>query len=70
VIVCDNDGQLERLEELIGSDRATLAVGALDGGFIMPTLRVLTDHEIFRRHDGCGARVAIAAPSRPLPRGH
>jgi len=49
VILCDNEGQLERLEELIGADRATLAVGALDGGFIMPTLRVLTDHEIFRR---------------------
>jgi len=49
VILCDNEGQLERLEELIGSDRATLAVGALDGGFILPTLRVLTDHEIFRR---------------------
>ena len=29
--------------------RATLAIGALDGGFVMPTLRVLTDHEIFRR---------------------
>src|SRR6267378_4371833 len=49
VILCDNEGQLERLEELLGSDRATLAVGALDGGFIMPTLRILTDHEIFRR---------------------
>jgi len=49
VILCDNDGQLERLEELIGADRATLAVGALDGGFILPTMRVLTDHEIFRR---------------------
>ncbi len=49
VILCDNEGQLERLEELLGADRATLAVGALDGGFIMPTLRVLTDHEIFRR---------------------
>src|SRR6267378_204933 len=49
VILCDNEGQLERLEESLGSDRATLAVGALDGGFIMPTLRVLTDHEIFRR---------------------
>jgi transcription-repair coupling factor (superfamily II helicase) len=49
VILCDNEGQLERLEELLGTDRATLAVGALDGGFIMPTLRVLTDHEIFRR---------------------
>src|SRR5207249_5652155 len=49
VILCDNEGQLERLEELLGSDRATLVVGALDGGFIIPTLRVLTDHEIFRR---------------------
>jgi len=51
VILCDNEGQLERLDELldVGADRATLAVGALDGGFIMPTLRVLTDHEIFRR---------------------
>ena len=49
VILCDNEGQLERLEELIGADRAMLVVGALDGGFIMPALRVLTDHEIFRR---------------------
>jgi len=49
VILCDNEGQLERLEELLGTGGATLAVGALDGGFIMPTLRVLTDHEIFRR---------------------
>jgi transcription-repair coupling factor (superfamily II helicase) len=49
VILCDNQGQLERLEELLGTDRATLAVGALDQGFVLPTLRVLTDHEIFRR---------------------
>ncbi|MGE5801228.1 MAG: transcription-repair coupling factor [Gemmatimonadota bacterium] len=49
VILCDNEGQLERLEELLGAEGATLAVGALDGGFIMPTQRVLTDHEIFRR---------------------
>ena len=49
VILCDNEGQLERLEELLGAEGATLAVGALDGGFIMPSLRVLTDHEIFRR---------------------
>jgi transcription-repair coupling factor (superfamily II helicase) len=49
VILCDNEGQLERLEELLGAEGATLAVGALDGGFLMPTLRVLTDHEIFRR---------------------
>ena len=32
-----------------GRSRATLAIGALDGGFVMPSLRVLTDHEIFRR---------------------
>jgi len=55
LILCDNEGQLERLDELLhdGGRRspgsATLAIGALDGGFVMPTLRVLTDHEIFRR---------------------
>jgi transcription-repair coupling factor (superfamily II helicase) len=60
LILCDNEGQLERMEELLdpsfhsgqGSPvplGATLAIGALDGGFVMPTLRVLTDHEIFRR---------------------
>src|SRR5205823_11416808 len=49
VILCDNEGQLERLEELLGANRATLVVGALDGGFVLPGLRVLTDHEIFRR---------------------
>jgi transcription-repair coupling factor (superfamily II helicase) len=54
LILCDNEGQLERLEELLenGSRRppgAQLAIGALDGGFVMPSLRVLTDHEIFRR---------------------
>src|SRR5438309_1515603 len=49
VILCDNEGQLERLEELLGADAATLAIGALDGGFVLPSLRVLTDHEIFRR---------------------
>src|SRR5947208_4927900 len=49
VILCDNAGQLERLEELLGAEVATLAVGALDGGFVLPSLRVLTDHENFRR---------------------
>jgi transcription-repair coupling factor (superfamily II helicase) len=74
VILCDNEGQLERLEELIGGDRATLAVGALDGGFIMPTLRVLTDHEIFRRARRLRRprryRTAVStAASRPLTPG-
>ncbi len=54
LILCDNEGQLERMEELLEDGRraganASLAVGALDGGFVMPSLRVLTDHEIFRR---------------------
>jgi transcription-repair coupling factor (superfamily II helicase) len=54
LILCDNEGQLERLEELLEngarrSANAQLAIGALDGGFVMPSLRVLTDHEIFRR---------------------
>jgi transcription-repair coupling factor (superfamily II helicase) len=54
LVLCDNQGQLERLEELLGEDgrfpeRLALAVGALDGGFALPGLTVFTDHEIFRR---------------------
>ncbi len=49
VILCDNEGQLERLEELLDTGSATLVVGALAGGFVLPGLRLLTDHEIFRR---------------------
>ncbi|HEX9728313.1 MAG TPA: transcription-repair coupling factor [Gemmatimonadales bacterium] len=57
LILCDNEGQLERLEELLGGDgpgaylpdTVTLALGALQGGFALPGLTVLTDHEIFRR---------------------
>ncbi|MGH7702558.1 MAG: transcription-repair coupling factor [Gemmatimonadales bacterium] len=54
VILCDNEGQLDRMDELLNEGRrgptgATLAIGALDGGFVMGTMRVLTDHEIFRR---------------------
>ena len=53
LILCDNEGQLERLTELLEEQgrpgAAALAVGALDGGFVMPSLRVMTDHEVFRR---------------------
>ena len=53
VILCDNEGQRERLDDLLSEGartvNAALKVGALDGGFVMSTLRVLTDHEIFRR---------------------
>ena len=83
IILCDNSGQAERLEELLNEGEwspspAAIAIGVLNGGFILPPgignrelgignggtradfdspfpiphsqgLRVLTDHEIFRR---------------------
>jgi transcription-repair coupling factor (superfamily II helicase) len=60
IILCDNAGQAERLDELLTERRgdpspAALAIGVLGGGFVIPPfgsapgLRVLTDHEIFRR---------------------
>jgi transcription-repair coupling factor (superfamily II helicase) len=74
VILCDNEGQLERLEELLGDGGATLVVGALDGGFVLPTMRVLTDHEIFRRARRLRRprryrSAASAAAQRPLAPG-
>jgi len=54
LVLCDNEGQLERLDELLGEggrfpERLHLVVGALDGGFALPGLVVFTDHQIFRR---------------------
>ena len=58
LILCDNDGQVQRLEEIMGGQArlpagTQLAVGALEQGFTLrdsvPCLRVLTDHEIFLR---------------------
>jgi transcription-repair coupling factor (superfamily II helicase) len=60
IILCDNAGQCERLDELLAEGESTpspagLVVGVLHGGFVVPPngadpgLRVLTDHEIFRR---------------------
>ncbi len=59
VILCDNEGQLERLEEILEerggpdlSKAATLTLGSLTGGLRIPGPRplvVLTDHEVFRR---------------------
>ena len=58
-ILCDNEGQIHRLEELIADRRgqlppgANLVLGSLTGGFRLvgsdPPLNILTDHEIFRR---------------------
>ena len=57
-ILCDNEGQAARLEELVAV-RGTmpagchLVVGSISGGFRLadstPPVNVLTDHEIFRR---------------------
>jgi transcription-repair coupling factor (superfamily II helicase) len=58
VLLCDNDGQLLRLEEILGGagripPGSQLAIGTLATGFELrsstPPLRVLNDHEIFRR---------------------
>jgi transcription-repair coupling factor (superfamily II helicase) len=58
LLLCDNDGQLQRLEEILGGTRkippgTRLGLGSLSSGFDLacsdPPLRVLNDHEIFRR---------------------
>ncbi|HUF75254.1 MAG TPA: transcription-repair coupling factor, partial [Longimicrobiales bacterium] len=58
LLLCDNDGQLARLEEILGGEGrippgTRLGIGALASGFALessdPPLRVLNDHEIFRR---------------------
>ena len=58
-ILCDNDGQARRLNDLVADRRGRLprgchlVVGALTSGFRVedarPPTNVLTDHEIFRR---------------------
>jgi transcription-repair coupling factor (superfamily II helicase) len=53
LIICDNTGQLDRLEELLGdtNDAVDLAIGSLETGFVLgeAELAVYTDHEIFHR---------------------
>jgi transcription-repair coupling factor (superfamily II helicase) len=57
LILCDNDGQVQRLEEILSDPDippgTRLGIGALEGGFLLtgsaPPLNILTDHEIFRR---------------------
>ncbi|HYM80597.1 MAG TPA: transcription-repair coupling factor [Candidatus Limnocylindria bacterium] len=52
VILCDNQGQRDRLAELLGETDARLGVGLVSAGFTIPAARlaVLTDHEIFSRY--------------------
>jgi transcription-repair coupling factor (superfamily II helicase) len=58
LLLCDNDGQLVRLEEILGGPGrippgTQLGIGTLATGFELRSsdtpLRVLNDHEIFRR---------------------
>lgn len=58
LLLCDNDGQMQRLEEILGGAEALPpgarpGIGSLERGFVLshatPRLRVLNDHEIFRR---------------------
>jgi transcription-repair coupling factor (superfamily II helicase) len=59
LVLCDNEGQLERLEEILVERggrslvaATTMAIGSIRGGFRIggsEPLLVLTDHEIFRR---------------------
>ncbi len=58
VILCDNEGQVERLEEILEGAGGIpagvrIGLGELEAGFMLPSatppLNVLTDHEIFRR---------------------
>lgn len=58
LLLCDNDGQLQRLEEILGGveripEGTRVALGSLQEGFELrcgaSPLRVLNDHEIFRR---------------------
>ncbi len=76
VILCDNDGQVDRLEEILTEKGRLLpgvqvGVGTLEGGFRLPSaeppLNVLTDHEIFRRsrrvRSGRSFRGAVALES-------
>jgi transcription-repair coupling factor (superfamily II helicase) len=52
-LLCDNEGQRSRLEEMLDdlADSLQLAVAPLRNGFAMPERRlvVLTDHELFAR---------------------
>jgi transcription-repair coupling factor len=50
-ILCDNKGQRDRLEEILGDAPARLEIGVIGEGFSLPEagLALLTDHQIFQR---------------------
>ncbi|HWC06352.1 MAG TPA: transcription-repair coupling factor [Gemmatimonadota bacterium] len=69
VVLCDNLGQLERLEELLpGLEGVALEVGSLSAGFVAPdaALAVYTDHEIFERRAPLRRRRRYATASTAI----
>ena len=74
LILCDNEGQLERLEEILEDaasrtvlENITLGLGPLAGGYIspkaQPPLWLFTDHEIFQRARRPRRRPRVAGPT-------
>ncbi len=51
-VLCDNSGQRDRLEELLGATPALLDVGLVTHGFTCGEAKfaLLTDHEVFERY--------------------
>ncbi len=69
VVLCDNLGQLERLEELLpGLEGVALEVGSLSAGFVAEgaALAVYTDHEIFDRRPPLRRRRRYATASTAI----
>ena len=52
VVLCDNQGQRDRLFEMIGDPEARLGVGLISAGFTWKSagIALMTDHEIFSRY--------------------
>ncbi len=66
-VLCDNTGQKDRLEEILGRVPATFEVGVISQGFSFPEagFALLTDHQIFERFRRRRRRRA-AAPGVPV----
>ncbi|MEP7382277.1 MAG: transcription-repair coupling factor [Gemmatimonadota bacterium] len=72
MILCDNPGQAERLDELLNEDPrfpapASLVIGVLNGGFVVPA-GVANRRETGDGSRGFDAPGAEGAPPSPVPR--
>jgi hypothetical protein len=68
IIVCDNRGQAERLEELLGDDLASIEVGSIVAGFVLPAakLAVFTDRAAASAHQWIVSRQWIPPADRDV----